>query len=362
MRPLSGSVHRQFCLLACLAALLACACANTPPAASPDAGAAAAADTAAGGDASAGKDGATATACSPLDGELRVNHLQVLGTHNSYHIAKTPPPLQQWAYSHDPLPHQLEKQGVRAFELDLHHLGSAVPIAVHHIQLLDELTSCATLGLCLQQLRAWSDANPCHHPLLVTLEAKDDLEESMVADHLDELEAQVLAVWPKERLVKPDDVRRNHATVQAGLQAQGWPTLAESRGKLLIILYNNEGLLEKYRKLHPLMQGAVAFVFGAPGDPDTAALLRDNPEAAGLPELAKQGYLLRTFPDATAAGTKAALASGAHIISTDHPVEKPDLPGFSLQLPGGSPSRCNPATAPALCTAAAVNAGVTAAP
>lgn len=335
-------------------------CRSTEVAKSPEADASA--DSSPGPDAKGGQDAAASQACSPLDGQLRINHLQMIGTHNSYHIAKSPPPLQLWAYSHDPLAVQLDKQGVRAFELDLHHLGSSKPIAVFHIQLLDELTSCATLGECLQQLRTWSDAHPCHHPLLVTLEAKDDLEESMVADHLGELESQVVAVWPKERLVKPDDVRSGHPTVLAGLQAQGWPTLAESRGKLLLILYNNEGLLENYRKLHPGMMGAVAFVFGTPGDPDIAALLRDNPNAAGLPELAKQGYLLRTFPDETAAGTQAALVSGAHIISTDHPVEKPDLPGFSLQLPGGGPSRCNPTTAPALCTSAAVNAGVAGGP
>lgn len=314
------------------------------------------ADTGANVDAPIGSDAAPHL-CSPFDNTIRVNHLQVLGTHNSYHVAKSPPPLQQWAYSHDPLPVQLQQQGVRAFELDLHHLGSGKPIAVHHIQLLDELTTCATLAECLQQLRTWSDAHPCHHPLFVTLEAKDDLEESMVADHLGELESQILAVWPKDRLVKPDDVRRNHTSVLAGLQAQGWPTLAEARGKLVLILYNNEGLLDNYRKLHPGMQGAVAFVFGPVGDPDIAALLRDNPQAVGLPDLAKLGYLLRTFPDPTAADTQAALASGAHIISTDHPVEKPDLPGYFLQLPGGAPSRCNPVVALPGCTTAAVNAG-----
>lgn len=340
-------------------ALAGCAPPTTAPPA--DADASAAADTAVGADALAGQDQQPGL-CSGLDNTLRVNHLQVLGTHNSYHLAKTPPPLKQWAYSHDPLATQLQQQGVRAFELDLHHLGSDKPIAVHHIQLLDELTTCATLAECLQQLRTWSDAHPCHHPLFVTLEAKDDLEESMVADHLGELESQILAVWPKDRLVKPDDVRRSHPSVLAGLQAQGWPTLAEARGKLTIILYNNEGLLDNYRKLHPAMQGAVAFVFGPVGDPDIATLLRDNPQAAGLPELAKQGYVLRTFPDPTAEDSQAALASGAHIISTDHPVEKPDLPGYSLQLPGGAPSRCNPAVAPATCTAAAINAGVVGGP
>ena len=53
-----------------------------------------------------------------------------------------------------------------------------------------------------------------------------------------------------------------------------------------------------------------------------------------------------------------ALAKGAHVVSTDNPVQKPRDPGLQVQLPGGRPSRCNPLTAPELCTSDAVNAGV----
>lgn len=304
-----------------------------------------------------GKD-ATAPTCSPLEGELRLNHVQMLATHNSYHVAKEKPVVAELNYSHDPLPVQLESQGVRSFELDLHHLGPDKPIAVMHIQFIDNLATCTTLGECLGQLKSWSDAHPCHHPLVVTLECKDELEASDVADHMEQFEQEVLAVWPKERLVKPDDVRGSADTLAAGLHANGWPTLGESRGKLALVLYDGEGLFDKYRKLHPGLRGAVAFVFGTPGDPDTAVLLRDNPTDPQIGDLAKQGYLIRTFPSPTAQASQAALASGAHLVSTDYPVVRARLPGFSLQLPGGAPSRCNPMTAPPTCTAAAINAGV----
>jgi len=47
---------------------------------------------------------------------------------------------------------------------------------------------------------------------------------------------------------------------------------------------------------------------------------------------------------------KAELASGVHFISTDTPVPLPTNPGFVTQIPGGTPARCNPVTAPKDCS------------
>ena len=296
---------------------------------------------------------AATAACGPLDDQLRLHHLQMLGTHNSYHVAQ-PNPIPDLAYTHEPLAVQLDQQGVRAFEFDLHHKGTDQPIAVFHLPLLDEGSRCVTLKDCLTQLRAWSDGHPCHHPLVVTLETKDDLEDSAVADHLDQFEAEVLGVWPRARLVTPDDLRGDLPDLHAAVLQQRWPTLAQSRGKLVLVLYDKLGLFDKYRKLHPGLKGAVAFVFGNPDGADTAAVLRDDPLDPEIPTLAKAGYLVRTFPDPTQAQGQAAVASGATVVSTDHPPGNPDKSGYTLQLPGGGPSRCNPLTAPAACTTAAV--------
>ena len=298
-----------------------------------------------------------ANLCSPLDDQLRLQHIQMLGTHNSYHVAKPAPLVKDWAYTHDPLPVQLEQQGVRSFEFDLHHRSTAEPIAVEHVQGFDNGSSCPNLGACLQLLKTWSDAHLCHHPLVVLLECKDELEESDVADNLLQLESEILAVWPRERLLVPDDVRGKHPSLKAALQAEGWPTLARSRGKLVLILYDKEEMGVKYRKHHPQLQGAVAFVFGEPGDADVATVLRDNPLAADLADLVKQRYVVRTFPEPTELEGRAALASGAHVVSTDFPVDRCWAPGYALHLDGGGPSRCNPVANLPNCTTAAVNAG-----
>ena len=48
-----------------------------------------------------------------------------------------------------------------------------------------------------------------------------------------------------------------------------------------------------------------------------------------------------------------ALASGAHFVSTDFPVPHEET-GYVVEMPGGTPSRCNPVTAPPECSAEAL--------
>ena len=57
---------------------------------------------------------------------VRLNEIQVLGTHNSYHMAPEPPVLawlgtraRDIEYTHRPLVEQLSQQGIRKFELDV---------------------------------------------------------------------------------------------------------------------------------------------------------------------------------------------------------------------------------------------------
>ena len=64
----------------------------------------------------------------PLDDELRLHHVQVRGTHNSYHVEPETVIHPSHAYSHAPLDVQLETQGVRTFELDLHRMGDTFDV------------------------------------------------------------------------------------------------------------------------------------------------------------------------------------------------------------------------------------------
>ena len=73
---------------------------------------------------------AASPAFSEETGDLRLNQLQFIGTHNSYHVALPKSPLEKlgrinrnWKnslnYTHRSLTGQLEDLGVRHFELDL---------------------------------------------------------------------------------------------------------------------------------------------------------------------------------------------------------------------------------------------------
>ena len=67
-----------------------------------------------------------AITASNTDDCVRLNEIQVLGTHNSYHIAPEPQILavlgehaRDIEYTHKPLVEQLARQGIRKFELDV---------------------------------------------------------------------------------------------------------------------------------------------------------------------------------------------------------------------------------------------------
>jgi len=76
----------------------------------------------------------------PKDDALRIDHLQVKATHNSYHIAPSEKTIPDWSYTHAPLDVQLDEQGVRGVELDLHWDGQG-EIRVLHVPLLDPKTT-----------------------------------------------------------------------------------------------------------------------------------------------------------------------------------------------------------------------------
>jgi len=99
----------------------------------------------------------------------------------------------------------------------------------------------------------------------------------------------------------------------------------------------------------------VAFAPAAPIDPWAAIVVLDDPvpdHDAIVAALAAH-LLVRTRADtdgvqARATRLEAALASGAQIVSTGFPAPVTGL-DYSVAIPGGTPSRCNPVTAPAGC-------------
>ncbi|MCZ7685216.1 MAG: phosphatidylinositol-specific phospholipase C1-like protein [Sandaracinaceae bacterium] len=299
----------------------------------------------------------------PLDDVLRLHHLQAEGTHNSYHLRPSEETIPDWDYDMAPLGTQLGEQGVRKVELDLHWDPDIQRYRVLHLPLLDERTTCDLFLDCLVALRRWSDANPGHHPLFVMIEPKTPGTGSLVLERMDAMEAEILAVFPEELLITPDLVRGDAATLDEAVTTRGWPTLGEVRGRTMFFLNCDREWCVTYADVGAGLEGRLVFADSEPGDRWSAVRIMNRP-GPDVRAAVEAGYFVRTravsIVDALSsdgptleADLAAALDTGAHVISCDVPAPRPDVP-FFVEMPGGTPSRCNPVTAPAECTSAAI--------
>ena len=337
---------------------------------------------------------------------VALNEVQVLGTHNSYHVQPKPdlfallvafsPEFRAWEFTHLPLETQLETQGIRQVEIDVFadpdgglyaRRGGLVPLGqnpvttipqlrdpgfkVLHVQDLDFQTRCFRFVDCLRDIRRWSDQNRGHLPLMVLVEAKDEpipdpfnfgfaIPHEIGTAAFDALDAEIRAVFPEDRLITPDDIRRGRATLDEAVRELGWPRLGAVRGKLLFALDNGGAKRAAYLAGHPALEGRVLFTDALPGDADAAFVKMNDPlpDPSLITDLVTAGYIVRTRADADTmearsgetARRDAAIASGAQFVSTDYPVANPVFgTGYAVVIPGAMPGRCNPVNAPAGC-------------
>lgn len=288
----------------------------------------------------------------PMDDLLRVNHLQVEATHNSYHLRNDGGPID-WKYGHAPLATQLSSQGVRGVELDTHWNEACGRYEVYHLTRFDEGTTCRVFTDCLQQLRTWSDENPAHHLLFIQLEPKDGHEAEVAEQRFAALEREILSVFPRELVLTPDDVKGSSATLREAVTTRGWPTLGQTRGRVLFYLDRHDAYRDAYTHNKKDLDGRLIFADADETDGFAAVLVNNTPSAA-VTALVKQGFIVRTMTDVSVSGSlnnnrtqlDAALASGAQILSTDFPAKVSETAYF---VEVGAPSRCNPVTAPVEC-------------
>jgi hypothetical protein len=337
----------------------------------------------------------------PGDEELRWNQIQVIGTHNSYHLAPTPQVMELIAlsgrdtalsidYTHAPLSQQFSDYGIRQIELDLYAdpegglysspaawklLGGPIDDArmkfdfaaimrrpgfkIIHAPGFDYATHVPTLEQALEQIVAWSDANPHHLPILVLLELKEAAPplagvKPLPFDHamLDALDQVLLQKTPTNKRWIPDDLRGDRATLREAILKEGWPKLEESKGKILFALDNTNGVRDTYLKDHPSLEGRAMFASVDAEHPAAAWMKINNPIAdfERIQNAVRSGFLVRTRADAdtrqTRTGDKSmrdrAIESGAQFISTDYPVPDERFTDYRVQWPNGAVYRRNP--------------------
>ena len=334
------------------------------------------------------------------DKVVRLNQIQVIGSHNSYHSGfapserkylemKNPRALHALDYSHAPLPDQLDG-GVRQIEIDVfadakggryahpkiddavvkaglpadpdfdpEHEMDKPGFKVMHMQDVDERSTCHTFVKCLTVVKTWSKQHPKHLPIFILIETKEGEMKQMpeavktepfTSTVFDALDAEIRSVFKPGDFITPDEVRGNATTLEAAILAGGWPTLEKSRGKV-VFLMDQHKVGPIYREGHPSLKGRVIFTNSDPGLPETAFIEQNGGTKKEIDALVEKGYLVRTRTDE---GTEQArtndttrrdlvLSTGAQLISTDYPVSEPSQwTSFSVGFPDGIVARCNP--------------------
>ena len=343
------------------------------------------------------------------DRVVKINQIQVIGSHNSYHAGfapserkylemKNPKALFSLDYKHAPLPDQLNG-GVRQIEIDVFadakggrysHLGiddaatkAGLPadpdfdpqhemdkpgFKVMHVQGVDERSTCHTFVRCLTVVREWSKQHPQALPIFILVETKEDdgkekkdpwsiATEPFTPAVFDALDAEIRSVFKPGEYITPDEVRGKATTLEASVLAGGWPTLAKARGRVVFLMdQHKHGPI--YAEGHPSLKGRILFTNSDPGRPETAFVEQNDGTKEAIDALVTKGYLVRTRTDE---GTKQArtndttrrdlaLSTGAQMISTDYPASEPsEWTGFKVELPDGLVARCNPVNKPAGC-------------
>ncbi|TQW04319.1 hypothetical protein V2A60_007133 [Cordyceps javanica] len=289
------------------------------------------------------------------EGALRMNEIQVVGTHNSYHVEADPKEQNFMArftndainfrYSHSALDVQLEYNRVRSMELDIladpdggnyakplirRLVGMPFPAdptfatnstKVLHVPDLDVGGVCASVVQCLGIVKRWLDDHPRAVPVPVLLELKTaEAVGRMIGGArvvpwndtalLDWLDDEIRSVFPREQMILPDDLRRDDLpTLEAAVLQRGWPDLDAARGRVFFVMDNGpvHPVRTAYIQGRPNLEGRVIFTNAAPGDADCAFQKHNDPTGGGgdadddaVARIQKQvaaGYWVRTRAD-----------------------------------------------------------------
>ena len=303
---------------------------------------------------------------------LPLNHIQVIGSHNSYKQAIDPKlfavlqksdsvGISKIDYTHLPLTEQLQL-GLSALEIDVYADTAGGKYAhpkgldwapgqpaydaagamqqpgfkVFHIQDIDFRSNSPTFQGCLRELKQWSQTHPDHPPVFITMNAKDEpmkrpdftVPTPFTAAVFNKLDQEILDNLGREYIITPDQIRGKYATLEAAVLHKNWPTLEKARGKYIFILDEVGEKRAAYIKGHPSLQGRVLFTDSEPGTPEAAIHIMNNAKKqfADIQTLVRKGYIIRTRADSDTqearrndkSSFEAAMKSGAQIISTDY--------------------------------------------
>lgn len=285
-----------------------------------------------------------------LEAGIKFNEISFLATHNSYQtpaIDETKTLYRNLAqltfdavsgetgdFWSETLTDQLNC-GLRSFEMDIETFDrdGEISFTCMHSPYLDMTTSCYDFALALKEIAMWSDNNPNHLPITIIIEPKslfiplEDMKFFNVdyAKVLDETLRESLG----EKLFTPADMLRDYKSFGEMRAADDWCKVKDMLGKVLILLHEND-VTEDYISIDPSIKTQAMFPMLRPKDVDrdcTSFILCNDPEELleiNEEVIFEKKIMVRTrtdeFTSVTEERREQALASGAHIISTDYPV------------------------------------------
>ena len=105
----------------------------------------------------------------------------------------------------------------------------AAGFKILHMQDVDYASNCQPFRACLEEVRRWSDSHPGHLPIFLLIETKapdgkwkwDSARgEPFTSETLDRLDEVIRSVFSPDRLITPDDVRGEAATLDEAVRGE----------------------------------------------------------------------------------------------------------------------------------------------
>ena len=317
--------------------------------------------------------------------QLKINQIQTIGSHNSYHIRANKFVLRflkglaailpkeynpkDLDYAHEPLFTQLDSFHLRSFEIDVYadpngghfykrkknNLLGKPKISkitalkepgfkVMHIPDIDYNTHYFTFKSMLSDFKKWSDSHPNHLPIYIMIECKEEtIADKIKPFHFtkaiqftpalcDDLDNEVKEIFGEslQKVITPDEVRDTFATLRDAVLAGNFPTLNNARGKFIFIVMQQR---DTYTKNHFSLKDRAMFVFSDANAAEAAFIKYDDAlhDENEIKKAVQKGFIVRTRADGPNIQNRsgdysqqdAAFRSGAQIISTDY--YRPDI-------------------------------------
>jgi hypothetical protein len=175
----------------------------------------------------------------------------------------------------------------------------------------------------------------------------------------DRLDAEIRSVFTPQQLITPDEVQGSYATLRDAAHADHWPTLGQSRGRVLFVLDESDDKIAAYHGTRTSLEGRAMFATIMENSPAASYITLNDPSAdqARIRAAVAAGLLVRTRADADTFEARsndtkrrnAAFASGAQFVSTDYFEPDPRFSAYRVRFDGDAIARCNPLRAAARC-------------